>query len=315
MTRDMQAIAVFGEALVDDFGSSQVVGGAPFNVARHLAGFGVPALMITRIGADANGAAVRAQFERFGMPEAGLQTDPARPTGRVVVEQDEQGHRFDILPDQAYDHIDADAALAALATAAPELLYFGTLAQRGAVSRGALGSLIAATGAPRYLDLNLRNGQVEERQVLEAIGQAHILKVNEEELQWVHAARGLPRPAGEDVFDEAAAAACAALLDAFGLRGLVVTLGPRGALWFGADGARLHAPAPEAVEIVDTVGAGDAFSAVFLLGERLGERRGWPMAATLARANAFAAAICGVRGAVPPDPAFHAGWLARWPAG
>ncbi|WP_338770922.1 PfkB family carbohydrate kinase [Massilia sp. METH4] len=313
MTRDMQAIAVFGEALVDDFGTTQVVGGAPFNVARHLAGFGVPALMITRIGADANGAAVRAQFSRFGMLEAGLQTDPRRPTGRVVVEQDEHGHRFDILPDQAYDHIDADEALAALAApgmAAPGMLYFGTLAQRGDVSRAALGSMIAAAAAPRYLDLNLRDGQVPARHVLEAIGQAHILKVNEEELQWVHAARGLPRPAGEDVLDAAAAAAANALIDAFGLRGMIVTLGPRGALWLGADGTRLHAAAPDAIEIVDTVGAGDAFSAVFLLGDRLG----WPLDTTLERANAFAAAICGVRGAVPPDPAFHAGWLARWQA-
>ena len=65
----------------------QVVGGAPFNAARNLAALGTRALMITRVGEDANGAAVRAEFERYGMPQDGLQTDPSWPTGRVVVDR------------------------------------------------------------------------------------------------------------------------------------------------------------------------------------------------------------------------------------
>ena len=73
--------AVFGEALVDDFTTEQVVGGAPFNVARHLAAFMAPQLMITRIGNDGPGQAVRAEFERFAMSEAGLQVDPMRVQG------------------------------------------------------------------------------------------------------------------------------------------------------------------------------------------------------------------------------------------
>ncbi|QGZ41320.1 fructokinase [Pseudoduganella flava] len=300
MTQHSQPIAIFGEALVDDFGASQVVGGAPFNVARHLAAFGAATLTITRIGADPFGATVRAQFERFGMPDAGLQVDPVRPTGRVLVEQQGGSHRFTILPDQAYDHIDAHLALTALAQGTPRMLYFGTLAQRGAVSRATLDSLLAATDAPRYLDLNLRDGQYTTEAVLESIRHADILKVNDEELAWLQAALGLPRSEEAD--------ACAALIAMFRLDSLVVTLGPRGALWQGADGTRLHAAAPAGVEIVDTVGAGDAFSAVFLLGER----HGWPRAATLARANAFAAAICGVRGAVPADATFHAAWLRQW---
>jgi fructokinase len=302
MQRDSNPIAVFGEALIDDFGISQVVGGAPFNVARHLAAFGTAPLMITRIGTDAHGGAVRAEFDRFGMRVAGLQIDSGRPTGRVLVEQDDDGHRFTILPDQAYDHIDADAALAAIRAAAPGLLYFGTLAQRAPGSRAALHRLLGAADVPRYLDLNLRDGQVDADCVLASIRQAHILKVNDEELAWLLAVVGLPAPEG------GAACACAELIATFGLRGLIVTLGPRGALWFGADGSRIEAAPSGAVDIVDTVGAGDAFSAVFLLGER----SGWTLEATLARANAFAGAICGVRGAMPPEPTFHAAWLARW---
>jgi fructokinase len=298
MTQHSQPIAIFGEALVDDFGATRVVCGAPVNYTRPTAPIGAATTMITRIGPDAHGAVVRDQFARFGVPETGLQVDADRPTGRVLVEQQGTGHRFTILPDQAYDHIAAEPALAALGT--PSIMYFGTLAQRGDVSRATLDRLLAATDAPRYLDLNLRDGQYEAGTVLASIRRADILKVNDEELAWLLTVIGAPRD------DEAAA--CATVIAAFGLRGLVVTLGARGALWQDADGTRLTVAAPAHVDVVDTVGAGDAFSAVFLLGERLG----WPRTTTLARANAFAAAICGVRGAVPPDTALHAAWRRRW---
>src|SRR5206468_3523914 len=125
------ATVIFGEALVDEFPTEQVIGGAPFNVARHLAAFMAPPLMITRIGDDRNGQAVRAEFERFVMPETGLQIDPIEETGRVVVERDAQGkpegHRFIILPRQAYDFIDPQAAASSLGGVPASLLYFGTL--------------------------------------------------------------------------------------------------------------------------------------------------------------------------------------------
>ena len=80
-----ETAVVFGEALVDDFATEQVVGGAPFNVARHLAAFMAPNLMITRVGEDRNGESVRAEFERFAMSQAGLQLDAIEETGRVLV--------------------------------------------------------------------------------------------------------------------------------------------------------------------------------------------------------------------------------------
>lgn len=303
MRQDSTSIFVFGEALVDDFASGPVVGGAPFNVARHLAAFGMAPIMCTRIGLDANGELVREQFRRFGMSEAALQTDRARPTGRVQVEEGEGGHRFVILPHQAYDHIEPVRA-----PAAPGRFYFGTLAQRAPDSRAALKELLAASDAPRFLDLNLRGDQVASEVVVESLRRADTVKVNDDELSWLHEALGQPRPAGEDILGDAAAAACLALIRKFSLRGLVVTLGARGAAWFGADGTRLVADAGAPVAVVDTVGAGDAFAAIFLLGDVLG----WPVATALQRANQFAAAICAVRGAVPADPGFYAPWRSRW---
>ena len=124
------ATVVFGEALVDDFVTEQLVGGAPFNVARNLAAFMSPQLMITRIGDDRNGAVVRGEFERFAMSESGLQLDRMEETGRVLVERRPGGHRFVILPKQAYDFIDPTHAIDALAGVTPAAIYFGTLAQR-----------------------------------------------------------------------------------------------------------------------------------------------------------------------------------------
>jgi len=157
----MATAVVFGEALVDDFNAEQVVGGAPFNVARHLAAFMAPVLSITRIGDDQSGQLVRAEFERFAMNEAGLQLDPLEETGRVLVERGPRGHRFTILPNQAYDFIDRTAAVASVGGVEPGLVYFGMLAQRGEVSRAALKGLLDASVAPRFLDLNLRDGQYD----------------------------------------------------------------------------------------------------------------------------------------------------------
>jgi fructokinase len=313
MSTPASITVVFGEALVDEFPTEQVVGGAPFNVARHLAAFLAPNLVISRIGDDRNGQAVRAEFERFAMRDGGLQVDPMEETGRVVVERSGQGHRFHILPRQAYDFIDAAAAVASLAEVevGAGIVYFGTLAQREERSRAALDAVLAAlpAGARRYLDLNLRPGQYEESTVTRSLTAADIVKVNEEELQalfqWYFQIGRNEAPLSTEELH----AACRALMDRFALETLIVTLGHRGSVVFLPDGgliANRDNPAPPFV--IDTVGAGDAFSAIFLLGRA----RGWPLELTLARANEFAGAICAVAGAVPRDLNFYDKWVARW---
>jgi fructokinase len=304
-----EAVVVFGEVLVEEESGAPAVGGAPFNVARHLAAFMAPNLMITRIGRDRNGQAVRGEFERFAMSEAGLQHDPMEETGRVTVERKGQGHRFHILPRQAYDFIDAGAAVASLAGVEAGIVYFGTLAQREKGSRAALAAVLEATPGKRYLDLNLRTGQYEESTVTRALTAADIVKVNEEELQALFQWYFQIGPDESPLATEEVHAACRALMDRFALETLIVTLGHRGSVVFCADGsliANRDNPAPPFV--IDTVGAGDAFSAIFLLGRT----RGWPLELTLARANEFAGAICAVSGAVPRDLNFYDKWVARW---
>ena len=303
---------VFGEALVEEFPAEQAVGGAPFNVARHLAAFLAPPLVITRIGNDRNGLAVRAEFERFVMPDLGVQVDAMEETGRMLVDRTPAGQRFTLPQRQAYDFIDpaqAAASVAATGLGAAHVVYFGTLAQREERSRLALAEVLGATSAKRFLDLNLRPGQAGEALVTRALTAADIVKVNEEELQalfgWYFQI-GPDEPALEA--DEVHAA-CRALVDRFALEALVVTLGHRGSVCFRADGSLLatrDTPVPPFV--IDTAGAGDAFAAISMLGLE----RGWALETTLARANEFAGAICAVAGAVPRDLNFYDRWVARW---
>jgi len=303
------ATIVFGEALVDDFATEQVVGGAPFNVARHLAAFMAPQLMITRVGDDKNGATILAEFERFAMSQAGLQRDPIEETGRVIVERGPQGHRFVIVPNQAYDYIAREPALAAAKTFRGDAFYFGTLAQRSERSRGTLKALLSGTTGTRFLDVNMRDGQVDERTVSDSLHAADIAKVNEEELQTLFGWYFQLGPNDAPMAADETRSACGALLQMFGLQALIVTLGHRGSVYFGADGVTVDTrdtPAPPFV--IDTVGAGDAFSAIFLLGRA----RGWPLELTLARANEFAGAICAIPGAVPRDLGFYDKWMTRW---
>ena len=309
MNSSSKSVVVYGEALIDDFIDEQVVGGAPFNVARSLAAFSIAPMMITRIGQDKYGMQVRAEFARFAMTESGLQVDPLEATGRVVVERDADEHRFIILPDQAYDKIAIEPALLALAEAKPATIYFGTLAQRSACSHATLDALLVATKATRYLDLNLREGQFDEHCVYTSLHQADIVKVNEAELQDLFRWFAPSCPITQAIDSEQTAAACAALLQRFKLDAMIVTLGERGSAYFGADGTILrNGQSVTQIRFVDTVGAGDAFSAVFLLGRSLG----WPLNLTLGRANAFAGAMCGVRGAVPHELAFYRPWISNW---
>jgi len=305
-----ERVLVFGEALLDDFGAEQVVGGAPFNVARNLAAFGQPQVMITRVGQDPGGEVLRNEFARFRMSPEGIQSDPARPTGRVRVTRGaDGGAHYDILPEQAYDHIEGVLALDVLRAFAPDMIYFGTLAQRAPISHHAIAALLDASTALRFFDLNLRAGWVDESIVFTSLQEADIIKVNEQELQTLFSWYCHTCPGTEKMDCVVLESECRALMHNFSLQGMLVTLGERGAMYFGADGFTVHdhhtyRPA----KLVDTVGAGDAFSAVFILGRT----HGWDMPTTLARANEFAGAICGIPGAVPQDLGFYEPWRQAW---
>ena len=116
----------FGETLVDQFLDRNVLGGAPFNVACHLAAMGLHPVRVTRAGKDELGEQLMQTMTERGLDMRGVQSDPSRPTGRVLVTESASGHVFDILPDQAYDPIHAGVLGIAIGFGAQSLVkdYF-----------------------------------------------------------------------------------------------------------------------------------------------------------------------------------------------
>lgn len=297
---------MLGEALVDRFADGAVVGGAPFNVARSLTALGVPTTLLTRIGDhDDDGARVLASALRFGLRDHAMQRDATHATGAVTVIERDGSHRFQIHADAAWDHIALGEARVALRGGAPQFVYFGTLAQRSATSAHTIRALLDETQAVRYLDLNLRAGQDNRELASASLARADWVKVNDEELRCllVWFVPGADAAAPDDSAEQRRGVRC--LMQRFLLARLIVTRGALGYAAYDALGRRIaHGAGEHVARWVDSVGAGDAFSAAYLALQAAGR----PAAASLAAANRYAAAICAERGALPADPAFFGAW-------
>lgn len=288
---------LFGEVLYDQFqDGTAVVGGAPLNVTWHLRSFGLDPLMISRAGNDDLGAALLDRMQGHGLDCAGIQRDVAHPTGRVRVSQVDDEPVFSILPEQAYDFIEPEE-LPAVTDEEFALLYHGSLVAR-AGSTVAL-EVLRESGLPIFVDINLRPPWWEREQVEHLLSGARWLKLNHDEL-----ARLTDIGSRET---EALLRGAATLCNRFGVQTVIVTRGAVGAVAVTADGT-VVAKAPPVAAFADSVGSGDAFSAVILLGIL----RGWSLQTTLRRAMEFAAAICEVRGAIPADAVFYQRFLESW---
>jgi fructokinase len=212
------SVALFGEVLADVFPDRTVLGGAPFNVARHLQMFGLNSMVITRTGHDQLRNQLLAEMARLGMDASGVQCDSEHPTGQVMVHMDGAGHRFEILPDQAYDHIHAGDIV--VTAPPPDMVYFGTLAQRCPESRFALDIFLGNSESPRFLDINLRLPWYDLNTIERSLLLADILKINDEELSIL---AGLLHLSGSPQLH------AAALIRNFNLDRVLVTCGAGGA--------------------------------------------------------------------------------------
>lgn len=305
MNRSFEVL-LFGEVLADVYPDRRMPGGAPFNVGCHLAACGVPVALVSRVGNDNLGDYLQLALARSGIDTRFVQLDPEHDSGHVDVIATAQGHRFDIVPDQAFDFIDGPRLRddMSLAHAAPRLIYFGTLAQRNADSRTALDALLAASDAIRFVDLNLRPPWISADVVAKSLTAANIVKLSEEELRSV----GPMLKLSPVVNDEATARQ---LAERFAIDIVVVTCGALGAWCLSGNVVHYVAPAVANTDDGDAVGAGDAFSAISILGYLLH----WDMPLALSRAAAFAAAICGIRGPVPESPQFYNRFREDWRLG
>lgn len=270
---------LFGEVLFDVFPDGRaVLGGAPFNVAWHLKGLGLDPLLISRVGEDREGDEILKAMDDFGMDISGIQRDPRHPTGCVKVSVDDGGRpAFAIPPAQAFDFIDP-GDFPALPSRG--LLYHGTLAVRSPSSERALRAL-RGRRYPVLVDVNLRAPWWEKTKVEGMLDGAQWVKANGEEM-------------------EALGYSPEAMMARFGLALLAVTHGEEGAVLVTPEGSCEGKAIP--TRLVDTVGAGDAFSAMLILGLL----EGWVPREMLDRALAFSSRVCALRGAVG-DKGFYSG--------
>lgn len=297
----VQRPIIFGEVLFDHFpDGAKVLGGAPINVAWNLQAFGCQPLLITRVGDDPEGAEIKETLSAWGMDMRGVQTDPNFGTGAVHITLSEQGDAsFDILDDRAYDFIEphVDSSLPTHG-----VLYHGSLALRHDASRQSLEAIMETTQASSFVDINLRSPWWSQQDVLQWVSQARWLKINDDELKLLSEVSG--------TIEDKAATFC----HEHDLDLLVLTQGAEGAFAVSANGQKVEARLESPVHVADTVGAGDAFASVVILGML----QDWPLDVTLNRAQDFASAVVGMRGATTTDLDFYAAFTAAWaldPAG
>jgi fructokinase len=285
---------IFGEVLFDHFpDGSRVLGGAPFNVAWHLQAFGLSPYFISRVGDDVAGREIADLMIAWGMCRDWLQTDAHHATGSVQVRIDNGEPSYDIVKDSAYDFIDT-ALLTQPNTQG--ILYHGSLAVRNPVSLAALRAIKASHQGRIFVDVNLRSPWWQPESLLPLLHDADWLKLNQDELFQLS-------PDGADL-----QTAMRLLYDRFNLEILFVTCGENGAVAYAGNHQFESVKPSSSLAVIDTVGAGDAFSAVLLLG--LSQQ--WPLPITLERAQAFAGALVGRRGATVNDPSFYHDFIRQW---
>jgi fructokinase len=282
-------VLCFGEVLWDCFPDAQRLGGAPFNVAYHLQKLGCESILVSAVGADRLGEETFGRMSKLDLSTALVARHPHLPTGMVEVKLDAAGQpAYRILPDVAWDYIPVDHRVLKVVGGCDALVY-GTLAARSPANRAALNRLLQVPDARRILDVNLRHPYDDHDRVLELCRGAHVLKLNEDELGQL---TGISTPTDEPPLIKA--------IESFStlvrVKEICVTRGARGAV-FWREGRVFRATAPS-VQIQNTVGAGDAFTAALTAG-LLADDSDEAVGNTLQRACALGALVASVSEAQP----------------
>ncbi len=282
MARDL--VVGIGEVLFDVLPTGRKLGGAPGNFAYHVSEHGLKGLAVSAVGEDELGDEAAALLR-----EKGLAADLSRvgfPTGTVQVTLDEKGvPEYEIKTGVAWDYIPWTEELRGIAGRCAAVCW-GTLAQRSEVSRATIGAFLDAVGSEclKIFDINLRQAFYTKEVIEESLRRADILKINDEELEVVGRMMGREVRSAEEV--------CEWLRAEFGLRMVVLTCGAKGSVVMGAEGiSRLATPK---VDVVDTVGAGDSFTATFCAGLL----KGLTMGEAHERAVEVSAYVCTQSGAM-----------------
>ncbi len=283
-------IVGIGEALWDVLPEGKKIGGAPANFAYHVSQFGLQSCIVSAVGDDALGKEILDNFREKNLNHI-VETVPY-PTGTVQVELDPNGvPQYDIKENVAWDNIPFTPQLEELAHRTRAICY-GSLAQRNVVTRQTINRFIDAMPKDQenliVFDVNLRQRFYTKEILDESMKRCNVLKINDEELVTISRMLGYP---GTDLQSK-----CWILLGRYDLKMLILTCGVNGSYIF-TSGNMSYLATPQ-VEVADTVGAGDSFTATFTSSII----KGLPVAEAHRRAVEVSAFVCTQHGAMPVLP-------------
>lgn len=278
-----------GEVLWDLLPTGPQLGGAPANFAYHARALGANAQVISRVGNDFLGTEILDRFRLWGLSYENLQFDSQRSTGVVTVTLQNGVPDYCIHPDTAWDAIEVTASAREVMKSA-DALCFGTLAQRSSSSRSAIQRLVASasTESLRVFDVNLRQNYFSREVIEQSLRLSNVLKLNDSEL---------PIIAKMFAFDGDSARQIQALALRFALKMVALTKGAQGSLLYCR--GEWSEMSGEPAKVVDTIGAGDSFSAALIMGMLSGMK----LEALHRVAAEVARHVCSCPGATPPLPA------------
>ena len=278
-------ITSIGEILFDIYPGHKKLGGAPLNFIYHIKKLTDYGNIISRVGKDVLGDKVLKELKTSGFSTEYIQVDHKHPTGMALVSVDQDGvPSFKIEKDCAYDFIEEDDKNYNLVSTETDCLYFGTLAQRSEITRKTVQSFYKK-GIKYFSDLNLRQKYFNEDILRESLSAADFIKVNYDEMHVLNDFLLQAEYNTEKVAYE--------LMEKFDIQLIAVTRGKDGSSLF-ENGKRFDYSHVD-VEVVDTTGAGDAFSAILCLGYLQGQENTF----INKLANEFASEVCKFEGALP----------------
>ena len=280
-------IVGIGEILWDILPEGKKLGGAPANFAYHARQLGLSSMVVSAIGDDELGGEIETLLAQRELPALLPRVD--HPTGTVDVLLDEKGvPTYKIHENVAWDNIPESSDLIRVAKQT-RVACFGSLAQRSPVSRRTirrfLDEMPDVPHCYKVFDINLRQHYYDAETIIACLRQANVLKINDEELVIVSELFGL---GGISQADQ-----CWALLGRYGLKMLILTCGTEGSYVYSL-GKVSFQPTPK-VEVADTIGAGDSFTAAFMTSIITG----WSIEEAHKRAVAISAYVCTQPGAMP----------------
>jgi len=287
---DNNRVTAVGEILWDVYPEKKRLGGAPFNFIYHVWKLTGSAEFISNVGNDEYGKEILDFLKRKNFPTKYIAIDNLHPTGNVKVKLNEdKTPRFEISKECCYDYLTINEDEQKLIDEETELIYFGTLSQRSETSRNSIQSLFYKN-KKYFCDLNLRHDFFSKEMIEKALITSNVIKINHDELNKLIALFNLSANTLKAIEQ---------LTVNYNIDLVCVTLGEDGAILY--NGKNFDKQKSEPKEIIDTVGAGDAFASLLCVGylKRVDIKKINKLA------NEFAADICGENGALPKEDSIY----------